>query len=132
MKKAMCKLAFILCVCSCHTYSQDSAIIDKLNSLPNKYFLQVSAKVDALDKKFDQTAKKSLQKFLSQQDKIVRELYKIDSAVARNIAVEGKRRYAEMQAKLENPQSLGQYIPYFDSLQTSLKFLDSYKDKLRQ
>jgi hypothetical protein len=56
-----------------------------------------------------------------------RKLSRIDSSKAKQVFGDAESKYTELEQKLDNPSSLTQYIPYLDTLKTSLKFLENNK-----
>ena len=111
----------------CHAQQQESSSIAQL---PSKYFTAVSKKSDVVSGQIDAKTEKILERLKKRQEKLKSKLYKIDSLVARNIFATADQRYKELEQKLNNPQKLTQYIPFLDTLKTSLKFLDKNKEFL--
>ncbi len=65
-----------------------------------------------------------------QEEKLKNKLYKIDSIAANNLFSNSLNKYDEFQKKLNNnadkltSSGLGNYLPYMDSLKTTLSFLE--------
>jgi len=130
--KPLCHyLTTLLLLCTIqHACSAQESSNTSLIALPAKYFDKVSKKASAIDEKLDAKTETVLRQFQKRQEKIKRKLYKIDSLAAKNIFTETEQRYKKLEQKLSSPQQLSQYIPFLDTLKTSLKFLDKNKELL--
>lgn len=111
-------------------HGQDAEEKKSLTEIPAAYFNKVSEKADKLNSKLDNKTEKVLASLQKQQQRLKRKLYKIDSLAANNIFTNADNRVKELEQKLQNPQQLTQYIPFLDTLKTSLKFLDKNKEYL--
>ncbi|MEO8583015.1 MAG: hypothetical protein ABI415_04410 [Flavitalea sp.] len=120
-------LAFVCLHISC--YSQDSSQTSPISISP-RYVDKVSRKADDINGRIDKTTEKVLHRFQKQQEKIKRKLYAIDSLAAKNIFTTSEQQFKELQLKISQPQRLTHYIPFLDSLKTSLKFLEKNKAAL--
>ncbi len=56
-----------------------------------------------------------------------KKLSKLDSSKAKQVFASAQSRYDALQRKLENPGSSSGYIPFLDTLKTTLKFLEQNK-----
>ena len=106
--------------------AQDSA----LHCLPSGYLSAISKKSDDLNQKLDKKSDKALLQLQKQEEKIRRKLSRIDSSKAKELFSNAEEKYGALKNKIENPSALTQYIPYLDTLKTSLKFLENNKELL--
>ena len=73
-----------------------------------------------------------MQQYEKRVAKLKRRLSKIDSASASRIFGDADKQYKQLTGKLNQPaQKFSKYIPGLDTMGTSLKFLDQYKDKVK-
>jgi hypothetical protein len=131
--KLVCPYLTILVVFLCAIHHPCIAQEDEQGSLlnfPSRYFDKVSQKASSLNEKLDATTAKALASLQKRQDKLKSRLYKTDSIAAKKIFNEAEDRYHSLKQKLDNPRQLTQYIPFLDTLKTSLKFLDKNKELL--
>ncbi|MES1226104.1 MAG: hypothetical protein ABUT20_62085, partial [Bacteroidota bacterium] len=129
MKFLLPLLTVMLILLCANSFSQDSAG-RAIVAIPSKYFDKVSKKADNLNDKLDRKTEKILSQLEKRQEKLRKKLYKIDSLAAKNIFTEADARIKSLEQKLQNPQGLTQYIPFLDTLKTSLQFLDKNKKLL--
>lgn len=101
-----------------------------LSALPSKYLTQLSSRVDGLKQKLDKKSEKALSQLQKQEENIKRKLSRLDSSKAKQVFGDAESKYKSLEQKLNNPSSLNQYIPYLDTLKTSLKFLENNKELL--
>ena len=88
-----------------------------------KYVKDINAKADRLNQKLDRYTAKALRKVQKQEDGIKRKLAKIDSLKAIAVFGNTEARYKQLEQRLQQAKSVQQYLPAFDTLNTSLKFL---------
>ena len=112
-----------------HCVAQDGDV-SSLSTISAKYFDAVSKRSDAISEKIAAKTTKSLKQLQKREEKIKRKLYKIDSLAASNVFNTAEQRYKALEQKLNSPGKLTQYIPFLDTLKTSLKFLDKNKEFL--
>ncbi|MBN8666397.1 MAG: hypothetical protein J0M30_02770 [Chitinophagales bacterium] len=110
-------------------YSQDSSLQQDLLSLPTKYFNKLQDKYESLGESLDKRAAKMLNKARKSEERLFKQLWKKDSAKAKELFGDVRTRYAQLQsqakdraAKLTVFSKL--YSGRIDSLTTSLKFLE--------
>jgi hypothetical protein len=103
---------------------------DSLSSLPANYLSQLSGKLNDVSDKLDKKSSKALSQLQRQEEKIRRKLSRLDSSKAKQVFSDAEAKYKELEQKLNNPSSLTQYIPYLDTLKTSMKFLENNKELL--
>jgi hypothetical protein len=97
---------------------------DSLLQLPFSYFDQVSSKAISLEQELDRKSEKVLEQLARQEQKINRKLAKVDSLAAKNLFANSAEKYKELQDRLAHASKLKQYIPFLDSVHTSLNFLN--------
>jgi len=91
--------------------------------LVDKYIKDVDSKADRLEQKLDRYTTKVLRKAQKQDVAIKRKLAKKDSVKAATVFGNTGEPYKQLEQKLQNTKAIQQYIPAFDTLSTSLKFL---------
>ncbi|TAM94738.1 MAG: hypothetical protein EPN39_16715, partial [Chitinophagaceae bacterium] len=109
-----------------------------LQQLPSRYFVKVSSKADLFNRRITKRTEKSLRRLQKQEQKINRKLSKIDSVAAKGLAlgnsIDSISHLQELMrskvTKITSKIPGGKYIPYLDSLQTSLNFLSKYQPDL--
>ena len=116
--------------------------IQAIAQLPTRYLHKVNAKTDLLSRRMTRRSAKALRRLQHQEERMKARLMKIDSLAAHNLftrsidslghlrdMVRGKAaRVTQLKDKIPG----GQYIPYLDTLQGSLRFLDRYTARLDQ
>lgn len=112
-------------LCIVPTNAQDSS-----RMISSEYLGTVQLKASALTEKLDKKSAKALSDLQKQEEKIRRKLLRLDSSKAKELFDGAKAKYQELEQKLNNPSSLTPYIPYLDTLTTSIKFLESNKGLL--
>lgn len=129
--------AIILCLLCTRLTAQDApAIPDKLVNLPTKFIDKVNKKAEQTETQLTKKTEKYLSKLQKQEERLKKKLAKIDSLAANNIFNDAIGQYDKFQQKLNTKTSgitvkAKQYMPFFDTLKTSLKFLDEHKDLLK-
>lgn len=103
-------------------------------SLPLKkqeaFLKAVNGRFAELDKKLTASSERYLRRMKKQEAKLYKKLYKKDSVAAKQFLANSQQQYAELEAKLnsasngETQKQLKEYIPQFDSIKTSLSFLN--------
>jgi hypothetical protein len=103
--------------------AQDIAKI--IQPVPEQYIKVVSQKVERIEEKLDKKSQKALDQYKKQEAKIIKKLFRLDSSAAKQLLETSRARFQQLEEKLKNPGKLSQYIPGFDSLSTSLNFLQA-------
>ena len=109
-----------------------------LQQLPDRYFAKVSSKADLFNRRITKRTEKALHRLQKQEEKINSKLSKIDSVAVRGLAlgnsIDSISHLQELVrskvTKITSRIPGGKYIPYLDSLQTSLNFLSKYQSSL--
>lgn len=87
-----------------------------------KYLSSLSSTATNLEQKLDQKSQKALSKLRKEEGKINRKLARMDSAKAKQAALNAQEQYKALERRLEQAASQ-QYIPSLDTITSSLKFL---------
>lgn len=105
---------------------------------PENFLNEISTKASRLEAKLDAHEERSLKKLEREEKRLKKKLAKLDSVAANEVFGNAEDKYNQLQQTLQNPGKSAQYIPYLDTLKTSLKFIDqnpafisTSKDKLR-
>ena len=99
---------------------------DSLAFRPEAYVKAVSQQVEKLEGKVSKENQRVLRKWQRQHAKLLREISQVDSAAAQRLQQQIDQQAAKLQHSLQQPaEKLGQYLPSFDSLQSSFQFLES-------
>lgn len=114
------------------------ANLSKLQQLPARYFSKVSSKTNLLNRRLTKRTEKALHRLQKQEEKINNKLSKVDSVAAKGLALGSSiDSLSHLQDLIKNKVTKitsripgGKYIPYLDSLQTSLSFLNKYQSQL--
>jgi hypothetical protein len=120
--------------------SPDSAEANlaRLQQLPQRYFSKVSSKANLFNRRLTRRTEKALRRLQKQEEKINNKLSKVGSIAAKGLALGNsidslshledlvKGKVVHLTSKIPG----GRYIPYLDSLQTSLNFLNKYQSQL--
>jgi hypothetical protein len=92
------------------------------------FIRSVSEKSRKLDEKIASHTKQTLAKLKKQEYKLYKKLYKKDSIAAKQFLENSEAIYSELEAKLDKShdaeKKLKEYIPAFDTLKSSLAFLN--------
>jgi hypothetical protein len=109
---------------------------ESLSKLPEKFIDKVNKKAARTEKQLIQKTEKYLAKLQKQEARLKKKLSKIDSLAANNIFDDEVAKYDQYQQKIisKTPEfraKAKQYLPFFDTLKTSLKFLEQQKDLLK-
>ncbi|TAM96459.1 MAG: hypothetical protein EPN39_13585, partial [Chitinophagaceae bacterium] len=118
---------------------------DELQQIPSRYLTKVSSKADLFNRRITKRTEKALHRLQKQEEKINSKLSKIDlpTGQAGSVAAKGLAlgnsidSISHLQELVRNKVTKitsrlpgGKYIPYLDSLQTSLNFLNKYQSDL--
>jgi hypothetical protein len=131
MRMHLCITCTLLCICN-HIFAQQSdSIQDRINNFPARFFSHVQTESTDLDKDLTRQTEKYLQKLSTDDAKLKKKLYKLDStSAARLYSTNPEATYTNLLQKLRNDsatimRSMGsEYLPYLDSLQGTLAFLN--------
>jgi hypothetical protein len=124
------------------SYSQDasaSSITDKIANFPSGFFKKVNDQAASLDQRITAQTEKSLRQLAKKEDRLRKKLYKQDSLAAKRLFENNPLDYTALLQRLQSKSSSipavpfvsgSTYLPYLDSVKTSLKFLQQNKDLL--
>jgi hypothetical protein len=116
-----------------HLYAQDdnNSVVDKVFNFPDKLFKKIDQKTKSLDQQLQKQTEKYIARLQKKEERLKKKLYKQDSTKAAALfASDPQQQYASLLQKLHSDsakifQSMGsEYLPYADSLQGMLKFIN--------
>ncbi|MBO9566972.1 MAG: hypothetical protein J7621_29640 [Niastella sp.] len=99
---------------------------DCMISLPDKLFGQINKTVVSMQHQLEQQTARYIDKIVRCEQQLRRRLMKTDSAAARRLFGEASLHWLQMDAMVNNRPGNTPYIPYLDTLRTSLQFLQQY------
>ncbi len=108
--------------------SADSAV-GKVVSFPSRLLGKLQSRTANLNQQLTQQTTKYLQKMKQREDRMRKKLSGVDSNAAKQLFAGSDQQYAAMMQKIKtdtgmrNTQLSGTYMPYMDSLQGTLGFL---------
>ena len=122
-------LLIVLCILSSRLYAQGAVDTAKVSvtEVPAKYFQEVDTKAQSIDQSLTSQTTRYLNKLSSLEARILRKLHKADSSSAGRLP---PTNYQQLEAQMQHPvigagASGVNYVPSLDTLQTTLKFLQS-------
>jgi len=121
----MCRLPILLCLVffSNAGSSQDtSSVIDDHDV--TRYVKEINSKVDYLDQRLDRLTRKAVTKARKYEAEINKRLANTDSIKAVGIIGGSDDQYKQLEQRLANTGSIQHLIPSFDTINTTLKFLN--------
>ena len=123
-------LLFLLVLTTMSAFGQQrQSTLDKVINLPTNFFQKLHRGVSNVESKIDKQTEKYLNKLLRQEEKLRRKLYRIDSSASNNVFGDTKKTYKDLLDKLQEKKEgldplQNSYVPFLDTLKTSLRFLD--------
>jgi len=113
----------------CQTPPPDSTL-HSIDNISDKTIQKLGNNYAKLNTSINQQSQSLLQDFQSQESKLSMRLQAKDSNLAQQIFAKSASFYQEIQARLQSPQSgpiqsIRNYIPGIDSMQTAIKFLSN-------
>lgn len=130
----VCTLLFCLFLTKA-TAQENPGIVEKITSFPSKFLDKLNKKANELEEKLIAKTEKALQRLEKQENKLKKKLAKKDSLLAAQTFGDIEGKYAALRAKLDqganltSKANLNHYIPYLDTLKTSLQFLGDKGDQ---
>jgi hypothetical protein len=112
-----------------YTVAQDNpSPTDKLFNFPARFADNIQKKADKLEEQLTRQTEKYLQRLAKKEQKLKKKLQKTDSTAAKQLFEGSAEQYAKLSEQLKYQTAItgrtgGQYLPYLDSLKTSLSFL---------
>ena len=129
LKPAFCGLILICCTrLTSYGQSMDS-VTEKAISFPARLLSRLQSRTASLDKQLTQQTSGYLQKMQRREEKMRKKLYAVDSNAAKQLFDGSAQRYAALAQKMSTDTGklhmplTGTYMPYVDSLQGALDFL---------
>lgn len=101
-----------------------------LTGLSPEYLKSVAARTENLESKLDKSTQKVLADFQKKQERLIRKVWAKDSSAGKQLQEEAIRRKQDLLNQLEHPEQVTHYIPYLDTLKTSLKYVNKYSSLL--
>jgi hypothetical protein len=127
----MRKVAWIMVLLCLHgkiLFAQDSIpLTERIANFPGRFFSAINKKAGQLEDKLVSNTEKTLKRLAKQEARLKKKLSAKDSLVAEQLFGNISEKYASLRKGLTGklqPGS-GEYIPYVDTLKTSLQFLTS-------
>ena len=142
MKYALSGIVLLLCLLHSACFCQESTsvpVTDRILNFPSRFFQKVNAQSADMDQKITRQSEKYLQRLAKKEAKLREKMFRQDSVAAKRIFDNNPLNYTALLQKLQNPQNSGvaipasagtAYIPYLDSVKTSLKFLQQNQGAL--
>lgn len=123
------KVAMGLCLLICQTarsqYNNTGA--DYVLHVSSRYINNIQQQFSHLDDQLTKQTEKYLQRLERQEKKLQRKLSKVDSAAAQQLFANSRQQYDRLNKMIHDSASVvqrqGEYLPYVDSMKTSLSFL---------
>jgi hypothetical protein len=129
MRSQWLLILLLYLACPCILKAQDSQSgASRWLDLPFRFNDHIQKKTDKLEAQLTHQTEKYLKRLARKEEKLRRKLMKTDSTAAKQLFDGSAEKYAQLSAQLKNPTAItgrmgGQYLPYVDSLKTSLSFL---------
>lgn len=126
------QLSFLLLL-SVTGFSQAIPDTSLSSAAESKFINSISNKYNAALDQISNATEKAVRKAEKAEYRIYRRLYKKDTTAARAFLAESRAKYDDLRSLLSGQTSnarIREYIPYHDSIQTSLAYLES-RAKLR-
>jgi len=122
----------ILCFTSALFAQKADSALDGIAQFPNRFLAGINNKTSHLKDQLIRQSEKYLRHLSRKEDKLKRKLYKQDSSATRNLfAGDSSQQLGHFLLKLKSDSNvtggmIGQYMPYVDSLNGALSFLNKY------
>jgi len=91
--------------------------------LISAYVKGIKDKTDRLDQQLNKYTARALKKVQKQENNLRKKLAKKDSLKEATVFGNATERYKQLEHRLQNVKDIQQYIPAFDTIRTSVKFL---------
>ena len=131
-KTILCVVAgFLFALTSCYGQSVDS-VAGKIANFPSRLFGKIQSKSARLNQQISSQTEKYLQRLAKSEDRLRKKLFKQDSVKAKQLFGSNSLDYTALLQQLHSTTSSvpsqpgitgSTYIPFLDSLKTSIKFL---------
>lgn len=135
MKKHICLTGILISLAAMTFAQQTDSVIDKISNFPNRLFSKLKNKTDRLDEQLTRQTEKYLERLAKKEKKFQKKLYSKDSVAAKNLFEGSQEKYLALEQKIKNVSSQsgslsGEYLPYVDSLNGSLSFIQKNQNLL--
>lgn len=120
----------IVCLSAQVSFAQDrNGTIDKLIDLPSSFFQKIHTGVAKAQAQLEKQTEKYLRKLARQEAKLKHKLSRIDSTASQQLFANSATTYEDLLKRLKekregNDPFQNSYVPFLDTLKTSLRFLD--------
>jgi hypothetical protein len=127
MKILVCLFGALIFFFHCSYGQVDSAAM-MLAKFPNKIFAKINSKASGLDDALTKQTEKYLRRLARKEKKIQDHLFKLDSNAAKNLFDGTQQKYVSLESSVTTNASTngapltGEYMPYSDSLKSTLAF----------
>lgn len=129
--------ALLLCMLRIPLYAQDAPAPPGMDRISSHYIDAIAGKSASLSDKLDKQNSRYLAKLQRQEQKLYKKLARKDSTAAADGLKKSTAQYTALQQKLTNSSQqinrrAKKYMPFADTLATSLQFLRSYGDLFKK
>jgi hypothetical protein len=129
-KKTFIPIAVLLMLCSnCNAQQSASLTADSLLNLPDRFFGSLEKKASLIERLLQKKTAKALKKMQRQEEKLYKALLKKDREAAEAIfgsSIDSlKKMRQNLGAKMDANTVNAAYLPWTDSIKTTLSFLQS-------
>lgn len=134
MRAGTCMLIILLFSFCFDVYGQKDDSFCGEENFPHRFFQTLNAKVNRVENNLSKQSEKWLKKLQRQEEKLKKKLARKDSFAAEQLFGDVNQRYQQLENKLNSPIKIAgrtsEYLPNFDTLKTSIKFLSAGQDLL--
>lgn len=124
-------LALLCYSSSCYCQqARDNTAITNITGLPYRFFDKITKKTASIEDKLTEQTEKYLRRRARCEQKLKRKLYKIDSSAAKDLFKDLDQQYAGLMNKMPGGKETAPYLPFVDTLKTSLSFLQQNDQSL--
>ncbi|HEY8401159.1 MAG TPA: hypothetical protein VIK89_07855 [Cytophagaceae bacterium] len=93
--------------------------------MPQRYLNVINDKIQEVDNSMEKSSQRLLTKMQRQEEKLFRKIARKDSALATRLLNDSREKYVRLKSALaSSTKKKLPYIPYLDSLKTSLQFVE--------
>jgi hypothetical protein len=127
MKILVCLFGTVILFVHC-SFGQMDSTAKLLSQFPNRLFAKINNKAANLDDALTKQTEKYLRRLARKEKKIQDHMYKLDSNAAKNLFNGTQAKYASLENSMTSgvstngAQLTGEYLPYVDSLKSSISF----------
>lgn len=114
---------------SCYSQSSHTES-ENIIGFPAKFVGKVNNRIASIEGKLEKQAARYLARLKDREERLRRKLAKKDSLATTIIFADAAEKYNLLEQKINTPQKYKEYVPYLDTLATSLRFLEQQKLQL--